>query len=447
MANLIFKSGFEGVSLGPQINDFIQIEGTDSATGFTWPTFSSGFWNSSANGIHTINNDKGNVYTNQLVQRLDHNSQVNTVLKTGIDAFANPYWNCQTPYVINLIGGPDGQPGWGTDQEPKKIYHKFWIQLDDMAVVKSTPGGWRMIWQYKSINWDDGWCGAGCPDTDGYRISLFIFRDGVGDLYWRTQADWGPNGTQNWWAINNTTLPVPTEEWFSVEIYWVGSDGKSSSDGDFWIKINGTKIANNSSPGIGAVYAPDTETEALRRKTFGSNNPITFNGVVQTPGVKAPDNLNYWTLWQFYSGQTGVQYISEVEIWDDIPSTDTTAPSVDTLAVSQIRDDSFLVTLDADEATSLELEYGTTTGIYDRIIPPINIFATTQQYRVGNSIKLTHNTTYYWRIKLEDATGNIAYSTEQTTTTLEKLPRNNRPHKFGSNRLAAGYIGPIKAIK
>ena len=164
------------------------------------------------------------------------------------------------------------------------------------------------------------------------------------------------------------------------------------------------------------------------------------------PAQPGPYNIHSlgipWGMSGAFGGYAGVADM-EVQVFVD----NLEAPVISNLTVSSVRDDSFLVNLTANEATSFYLEYGTSTGIYDKVIPSIDTFAITQQYRVGDNEKLLSNTTYYWRIRLEDTSGNIRYTTEQTTTTLEKLPRNNRPHKFGSNRLAAGYIGAIKAIR
>lgn len=289
-ANLLFKSGFEGVNVGAQTGDYKFITGTDSETGYSWPPT---FWNSGVagtpNGIHTISSQFGATYTNELVTMTGHTGAQTTALKVGIDAFPQPYKNTQTPYQINDIGGSQ----LGGVGEPEEIYHKFWIRLDDMsAVINGSNGNTsRMIWQFKSINFDDNWV-IGDGDDDAYRISLYVYYNATDGLYFSTVADWQPREENAWW-IQKNYMTVPTEEWFKVEIYDKVSDGE---DGIFWIKINDVQIAYKEG------------------RNLGNNNPTSWG-----PDIKAPDNLRYWTLWQFYSAYTGVQWIDDIEIWDGIP--------------------------------------------------------------------------------------------------------------------------------
>lgn len=303
---LLFKSGFEGggITVGSLGGGYQYITGRDSTTNFTWPPT---FWGSGQNnepgdpngesgpnGIHVINATASQV-TNQLVTINDFQGNPTTALRQDVNT-VNSSPTTQTPYQINNV----------VDPVDFKYYYKFRIRTDDLSQL-SNSGDWRMIWQYKDNNWDDQFQSF-TSDDDGYRISLFIVNQS-GTLRFRTTADFTFNSASKWWEQFGG-IAVPTDQWYTVEMYHVVTDGKNgpnTTSGKFWIKINGTQIA---------YYDANTTNGIIRANpypgaTLGNNDPVN-----PVNAAKVPSTMWYWTMWQFYGNKPGTQWIDDVEVWD-----------------------------------------------------------------------------------------------------------------------------------
>lgn len=261
-ANLLFKSGFQGVTLSANTGDYQYITGTDIDTGYLWPLdiWGSGKGPSGPNGIHRINDDGGpaidnyfeNVIghsgapTNALFQRLNYHTQVT-----------------QTPYQINNIVN-----------DPDEFYIKYWMKID--ATSLSAHGQWRAIWEYKTYAWASEGPGI------GFRAIAFIANRN-GTLYWRFQGDDDPSVPSWGYEVLESIVPVPRDNWFQVEYY-----GKMSKNGDgrLWMKVNGQLIGDHSGANIG-------------------------------PGS---DSMHYMMLHQLYGTSYPMyQWIDDIEIWDGVP--------------------------------------------------------------------------------------------------------------------------------
>ena len=261
IANLLFSSGFEGVQLSEVAYDYQYITGTDAITGFSWPPT---IWGSNRgdepNGIHLIN-DTGNI-TNEIQTVTGHLGRSTSALYTEFTSI-NKKPTTQSPYQINNI-----------EIDPEEYYIKFWMKLDDLSNLSDVNNDWRMVWQYKSDDFDYQ------SVEEGYRISIFIYLDDNGNPHWHVQGD---DQSIRYWEQDNYEVPVPTEEWFSVEVY---SKVSSGSEGRFWARINGTEIANHDGANLG----------------------------------NSGDTMSFMMLWQFYGSDIGHQWIDDIEIWDGIPN-------------------------------------------------------------------------------------------------------------------------------
>ncbi|MFS4445211.1 Ig-like domain-containing protein [Maribacter sp. 2307UL18-2] len=101
------------------------------------------------------------------------------------------------------------------------------------------------------------------------------------------------------------------------------------------------------------------------------------------------------------------------------------APTVTSIAVSNILEDSFKVSWNLDEGSKGRIEYGTSSGNYTEQTTSEENFLTFHIQTVGNNNAppLQSATTHYWRIRTEDVNGNVGYSDEQTTTTNTPAPQ------------------------
>jgi hypothetical protein len=111
----------------------------------------------------------------------------------------------------------------------------------------------------------------------GFRLIAFIYTDQLGNPYWHWQGDADPETPI--WEIDNTTVPVPINEWFLTEFYWHWSEGESGRA--LW-KVNGRVIGDH--------YGPTTRNA----------KPIDFIMLTQIYGDANPK----------------YQWVDDIEIWD-----------------------------------------------------------------------------------------------------------------------------------
>lgn len=100
---------------------------------------------------------------------------------------------------------------------------------------------------------------------------------------------------------------------------------------------------------------------------------------------------------------------------------DTTPPSITSLVASNITETTFRVSWNLDEGSKGSISYGTATGVYTITTTLESNFLSFHAQTVGGNnttVFLSPNTTYYYVINMEDASGNTSTSIEYTTTTL-----------------------------
>ena len=256
-ANLLFKSGFEeGVYFKPEpyeeYEDYISIEGTDSETGYTWPINILGATYSS---LHYVDSDNFQAIESEIQTVVGHNGEETKALY-NIQHYNTESTQC--PYEILDI--TEGR---------KDLYVKYWIKLD--AASLTQPDMWRTFFEWKTKDY---------ADETGFRLISFVYTDADGVPYWHWQGDTTPTSTV--WEIDNKTIPVPLNEWFSTEFYWHWSEG---ADGRALWKVNGQVIGDH--------YGPTTV----------NSKPIDFIMLTQIYGNVNPKH----------------QWVDDIEIWDGIP--------------------------------------------------------------------------------------------------------------------------------
>jgi len=161
------------------------------------------------------------------------------------------------------------------------MYIRYWLKLQpNFQTLMSNGSGWnwRVVFEFKTAG-DYRVIAQIQPDPGGYN---------GGRPWWRVLGDNNANGGlayQSFWDLQNTTVPVPIDQWFKVEVFWHRSSG---SDGRVWMAINGQTIADHLGPNKGV-----------------NNKPI-----------------NRIMVHQVYSSSPYpiYQWVDDLEIWDGFPA-------------------------------------------------------------------------------------------------------------------------------
>ncbi|APQ18024.1 hypothetical protein [Maribacter hydrothermalis] len=256
-ATLLFKSGFEGVSLTETQYEYQYIIGKDTETGFFWPPDILGSAiNNEPSGIHNISDDNGNAIDNRIETITGPNGTETSTLFQRVNYDVQV---TQAPYQINDI-----------QENPEDLYISYWMKTD----AESLQGvdQWRAIWEYKTDKY--------ATYTDGFRMIAFMATDIRGDSYWMLQGDTSPQNPI--WQVRNKEIPLILGEWFKVEYHIKWSNG---ADGYASMKVNGQLIGEH----------------------FG----VT---------TSKNDNLDFIMLTQVYgSNYPMYQWVDDVEIWEGRP--------------------------------------------------------------------------------------------------------------------------------
>ena len=255
---LLFKSGFEdGVYLEAPNDDtpigrYQLIKGRDSETGFSWPINLLG---AHTGGLHFVDDDNFNALENEIQTVIGHTGDSTKALY-NIEHYDMGITQC--PYeILDITEGT------------KDLYIKYWIKLDSASLFK--PNMWRTFFEYKTKDYAEG---------SGFRLISYIYTDNDGIPYWHWQGDKDPEHSV--WEIDNRTVPIPINKWFSTEFYWHWSNG---NDGRALWKINGQIIGDH--------YGPTTRY----------SKPVDFIMLTQIYGDANPK----------------YQWIDDIEIWNGMP--------------------------------------------------------------------------------------------------------------------------------
>ncbi|MFD0797144.1 hypothetical protein ACFQZJ_06710 [Maribacter chungangensis] len=237
--NLLFSSGFEGIQLGEQIEDYQYLTGTDNETGFSWPLYILG---SDFSGIHRINDDNGEAISNEIVTVTGPKGKQTSALFQSVRYDVQV---TQTPFQINHI-----------KENPDELYMSYWMKTDSTAVKGIDT--WRAIWEYKTKNY--------ASYKDGFRMIAFMATDYEGKPFWSFQGDTSPQHPI--WQTENYTVPLILNEWFKVEYYIKWSNG---TDGYASMKVNGKLIGEHK--GATTVNA-DPMDFIMLTQVYGNSHPM-----------------------------------------------------------------------------------------------------------------------------------------------------------------------------
>jgi PKD repeat protein len=238
-AKLLFKTGFEGITLGPMSGTapdsiFQTFSGTDTTTGFSWPLM-VGNPNPGSTGLHTIPDSTSSgalasYFSNAIQSVQGHTGSQTNALLMKLDGFPANSCCAQDSF------GTDGLGSNVTSQ-----YIRLWVKLpsDLLTQVQTYKDNfYRTMFAFKTY-------------TD-YRIEAYIYGDANGVPYWYAHGDDLADGQtgpyQEYWNVSNNTVAVPFNQWFLLEIYFKRSTG---NDGRFFWAVNGQTIGDRSGPNYG----------------------------------------------------------------------------------------------------------------------------------------------------------------------------------------------------
>ena len=127
----------------------------------------------------------------------------------------------------------------------------------------------------------------GDEDFHGLPDCHLHLRELHGQPYFFAHADNDPNGSypyQEYWAVPNSSVPVPLDQWFSVEFYLHRSTG---GDGRFYWAVNGHTVVDHYGPNYGV------NNEKVNALMFSN---LYGNSVHLNPGYQWIDDLEVWDL-------------------------------------------------------------------------------------------------------------------------------------------------------
>jgi hypothetical protein len=177
------------------------------------------------------------------------------------------------------------------------VYYTYWIKLQpdiaDHIIQTSNNANFRVLSGFKTVEVN------GIAD---YRILTMIMEatDGSKALSWQSfavGANAAGNDNNTYWTVNNTTVPVPVDQWFKYEVFWHRAANNQSGAGRYWAAVNGQPI-------VDYTDAPNSHANGSGGLQGARNYPI-----------------NRVFLNDIYSGGNPPQYqwTTGLEIWDGFP--------------------------------------------------------------------------------------------------------------------------------
>jgi hypothetical protein len=233
-SRLLFASGFEGSVMALAPTDFFgtgawqDVVGADGVSGFTWPP---NIWGGTRSRFQLLANAAvdpstiGNWFQNGVdSSQIGHKGTLTrslySAIKQGVSITQDP-----------LILLPTAEGG--------DLYISYWVKFQADLLARMTPQNWRSLFEWKTngdyrtqvqvASWDDG-CGGTKPN---------------GPMFWHVQADNNANGGlpyQEFWRVQDCSIPVPAGQWFKFEVFW----HRSAGTGDSGRRSTGTSSAISS---------------------------------------------------------------------------------------------------------------------------------------------------------------------------------------------------------
>jgi hypothetical protein len=127
--------------------------------------------------------------------------------------------------------------------EVRELYISYWVKLQpDLAQKLHAGRPWRVLFEWKSAG--------------DFRVILSVVAHARVAPFWQIGADNVANGGlphEEYWRVDNRSVPVPVGRWFKLEVFWHRSSGAA---GRVWMAIDGQVIVDRSGPLMGVNNAP-----------------------------------------------------------------------------------------------------------------------------------------------------------------------------------------------
>lgn len=249
-ANLLFRSGFEAnVTAEPVVPTncwgsgcWQVIDGIDTSSGFAWPPAvwgGRGYVQLLAD-IQVDAATIGRYLFDQIMTVTGHKGSPTRVLyaqatQSGCCGGDPQGWGATSS---NLVIFPAAEAG--------DMYLSYWLKLQPDLWQQLTPQNWRFVFSWKTAG--------------DYRTILNVASWGNSDgnvaPYWQVIGDNNANGGlpyEEFWHVDNKTVPVPIGKWFKLEVFWHRSSG---ADGRIWMAVDGQVICDHLGPNMGVDNDP-----------------------------------------------------------------------------------------------------------------------------------------------------------------------------------------------
>jgi hypothetical protein len=273
-ARLLHRSGFEaGTWLdpvsGPAYNQTPALHGVDATTGFSWDT---PFYGVPYNLWEVLSADNVSLAPGSATDYIQN------VFETVTGPSGAPTrtfkMSILKPSATTCCIQDPLESAWMT-RSVTDFYLRYWMRFNPELLGQAQAQGgnyWRLQWEMKTLS--------------DYRMMTYVYNNN-GVPSWHAHADdvgLSHSGAANWFWADYTSIPVPLDQWFFVEIYLHRADDTS---GRFYFGVNGRTVEDHWGPNYGA-----------------SHDPIGAMMFVQLYGQ---DPTNWY------------QWIDDLEVWDGPP--------------------------------------------------------------------------------------------------------------------------------
>ena len=186
--------------------------------------------------------------------------------------------------------------------------------------------------------------------------------------------------------------------------------------------VNAINITNTTFTVTWTTNEPATSQVDYGTTTSYLLGPTVFNGAFVTTHQQLVSGLSPSTLYHYRvlskDAANNLVTGSDQQITTIASGTDTTAPVISNIVASSITTTSVAISWTLDEPATGQVEYGLTTS-YGQFSTLEASFVYSAHNQTLSS--LTPNRTYHYRVRSQDASGNLAISGDRTFTTLASL--------------------------
>jgi chitodextrinase len=280
------------------------------------------------------------------------------------------------------------------------------------ATLSTTrPGSW--VWGAGN-DWDKSASRTVGPN----QTKVDEFLAAVGDTFW-VQRQSAPTPATGITAVTiNDTAPT-TDRWnlslIEIAPAVVDTTPPSTPTGVSATAISQTRVDLAWSASVDDIAV--TGYDILRNGTkIATSATTTFSDTTVAAGTTYSYSVDAYDAAGNISASSAPATVST-------PAADTTPPTITSVSAGSIAQTAATISWATDEASTTQVEYGTTTS-YGSQTSLVAGLVTAHSQNLSN---LTASTLYHYRVKSSDAAGNQAVSADNTFTTADPAPDTTAP--------------------